>query len=109
MTGILDGRVALITGSTAGIGAETARVFGSEGAAVIVSGRNEDRGAAVVEQIIAAGGSARFVHLDLADADSIRAAAAEAGGVDILINNAGLATTAPTLEQDLPSWMRASP
>jgi NAD(P)-dependent dehydrogenase (short-subunit alcohol dehydrogenase family) len=101
MTGILDGQVALITGSTAGIGAETARLFGAEGASVIVSGRNKDRGAAVVDQITRAGGSARFVYLDLEDVDSIRAAAAESGDVDILVNNAGLAVSAPTLEQDL--------
>jgi NAD(P)-dependent dehydrogenase (short-subunit alcohol dehydrogenase family) len=101
MTGTLDGKVALITGSTAGIGAETARLFGAEGATVIVAGRNADRGAAVVREIAQHGGAARFVQVDLEDEESLRAAAAEAGDVDILINNAGLATSAPTVEQDL--------
>lgn len=101
MTGTLTGKVALITGSTAGIGAETARLFGAEGAGVIVSGRNAERGAAVVDEILQAGGSARFVPVDLEDAESIRAAATQVGEVDILVNNAGLATSSLTVEQDL--------
>jgi NAD(P)-dependent dehydrogenase (short-subunit alcohol dehydrogenase family) len=101
MTGILSGKVALITGSTAGIGAETARLFGAEGATVIVSGRNPERGAAVAGEITQKEGSARFVHLDLQDDGSVRAAAAEAGEVDILVNNAALAVSAPTIELDL--------
>ena len=101
MTGSLSGKVALITGSTAGIGAETARLFGAEGATVIVSGRNAERGAAIAEEITQKGGSARFVRLDLEQDESVRAAAAEAGDVDILVNNAALATSALTVEQDL--------
>jgi NAD(P)-dependent dehydrogenase (short-subunit alcohol dehydrogenase family) len=102
MTGILSGKTALITGSTAGIGAETARLFAAEGAAVIVSGRDAGRGAAVVDEITQKGGAARFVRLDLQDDESVRAAAAEAGDVDVLVNNAALAgTIAPTIEQDL--------
>ena len=101
MAGILSGKTALITGSTAGIGAETARLFAAEGADVIISGRNAERGAAVAEEIIQKGGAARFVRLDLQDDESVRAAAAAAGDVDILVNNAALATSAPTVEQDL--------
>jgi len=101
MAGILSGKTALITGSTAGIGAETARLFAAEGADVIISGRNAERGAAVAEEIIQKGGAARFVRLDLQDDESVRAAAAGAGDVDILVNNAALATSAPTVEQDL--------
>lgn len=101
MPGILSGKAALITGSTGGIGAETARLFAAEGADVIISGRNTEAGAAVAEEIIQKGGSARFVRLDLQDDESVRAAAAAAGDVDVLVNNAALATTAATVEQDL--------
>ena len=68
---------------------------------MIVSGRNAERGAAIAEEITQKGGSARFVRLDLEQDESVRAAAAEAGDVDILVNNAALATSALTVEQNL--------
>ena len=110
MTGSLSGKVALVTGSTAGIGAETARLFGAEGATVIVSGRNAERGAAIAEEITQKGGSARFVRLDLEQDESVRAAAAEAGDVDILVNNAALLPPAPSRSsRTSPSSTRPSP
>ena len=89
----LEGKRALVTGSTAGIGAEIARVLAREGAAVAISGRSERRGRALVDEINGAGGKAVLALGDVADdagADAAAAAALEGlGGVDILVNNAG--------------------
>jgi len=88
VTGRLAGEVALVTGSTSGIGAEIARLFGSEGASVVVTGRNEARGAAVA----AASDDALFVAADLAApgaAEHLVAAAVERfGRLTVLVNNA---------------------
>ena len=100
----LDGKTALITGSTRGIGAETARLFAAEGAAVVVSGRDAERGEAVVGEIRQAGGRARFIAADLADLASLRGLAEAAGAVDVLVNNAGILPMAPTLDQDPESF-----
>ncbi|SEC29615.1 NAD(P)-dependent dehydrogenase, short-chain alcohol dehydrogenase family [Streptomyces sp. 3213] len=97
----LSDKVALITGSTGGIGAETARLMASAGAEVIVSGRNAERGAATVRSITDAGGRARFVAADLTDPAALRRLAEEAGPVDILVNNAAIFPGAPTVDQDL--------
>ncbi len=93
-------RSVLITGSTDGIGAESARVFGAQGDDVIVSGRDASKGAMVVDQIVQNGGSARFVPADLSSLDALRDLAAEAGDVDVLVNNAGMAPVSATVGQD---------
>jgi NAD(P)-dependent dehydrogenase (short-subunit alcohol dehydrogenase family) len=104
LTRELAGKLALVTGSTDGIGAETARLFAAEGADVIVSGRNAERGDAVVNEIIADGGTARFFQADLASIASLHELAHAAGAVDILVNNAGIAAMASTVDQDLESY-----
>ena len=76
-----------------------AKRLASLGAEVVVSGRDPARGAKVVTEIEAAGGSARFVAADLADFDAIATLAAEVGDVDILINNAGIFDFAPTPDE----------
>lgn len=86
---------ALVTGSTSGIGRATAELLAARGVHVVVSGRNAERGAAVVDGIRAAGGTADFVAADLRDASSARALADEAlriggGRVDVLVNSAGI-------------------
>ncbi len=92
----LDGKGALVTGATSNIGRAIALAFGAEGAHVIVSGRNAERGAAVVGEIVAAGGRADFVAADLDGSPSAsERLAAEAtellgGRIDILVNNAGI-------------------
>ncbi|OBC13409.1 short-chain dehydrogenase [Mycobacterium sp. 852013-50091_SCH5140682] len=87
----LQGRTALVTGSTGGLGVAIAKALAAEGARVIVTGRNKVRGDAVVADIRSAGGAADFVAADLgAGEDEIRRLATAAGDVDILVNNAGV-------------------
>src|SRR5260370_32707053 len=102
MTSIdLAGTSALVTGGPSGSGGATATLLARRGAHVLVSGRDADRGDAVVAEIRSAGGKADFVAADLADADSVRALARRAvelggGHVDILVNNAGVFPVGPT-------------
>jgi NAD(P)-dependent dehydrogenase (short-subunit alcohol dehydrogenase family) len=98
MTNTLTGSTALVTGATAGIGYAIALQLASEGAEVIVHGRNAERGAKTVRDIENAGGKARFVAADVSDASDVRRLADEAGDVDILVNNAGIYRFAPTFE-----------
>jgi NAD(P)-dependent dehydrogenase (short-subunit alcohol dehydrogenase family) len=100
----LSNRVALITGSTSGIGAETARLFASEGADVIVTGRQRERGEQVVREIGDAGGKARFIEADLTDRDALRRVAEDAGEVDILVNNAAAFARGATVDQNADSF-----
>ena len=88
-------RIALVTGSTDGLGREVARRLAAEGAHVIVHGRNVERGQAVVAEIAAAGkGSARFYQADFASLAEVRRLAGEIRRdytrLDVLVNNAGV-------------------
>ena len=90
----LEGRVALITGGTSGIGSATAVRFANEGALIAITGRNAERGADVVRTIVAAGGEALFIQADVRFADECRRAVDETlerfGKIDVLFNNAGV-------------------
>jgi NAD(P)-dependent dehydrogenase (short-subunit alcohol dehydrogenase family) len=97
----MNRRTALVTGSTDGIGVAIARTLAAEGAQVIVSGRNAERGEQVVQSILDGGGVARFAGADLSTGDGVRALAAAAGPVDILVNNAAM-LLAPQPTADVP-------
>ena len=97
----MNGRTALVTGSTDGIGVAIARTLAAEGAQVIVSGRNAERGEQVVQSILDNGGVARFAGADLSSGDGVCALAAAAGPVDILVNNAAM-LLAPQPTADVP-------
>ena len=89
------GRVVIVTGASRGIGAATARRFGVEGATVIVNyATSADRAALVVDEIVAAGGTAEVARADVRDSDAVTAmvkdVVARHGRVDVLVNNAGV-------------------
>jgi NAD(P)-dependent dehydrogenase (short-subunit alcohol dehydrogenase family) len=96
----LEGKVALVTGATSGIGQAAAVQLAAQGATVIVHGRDANRGAEVVADIENRGGSARFVHADLGEPTEALRLAEEVGDVDILVNNAGFAWFGPSAKLD---------
>ena len=98
----LDGRVVLVTGASSGLGTHFARLLADAGARVAVAARRADKLQAVVDTIVAAGGQARALSLDVSDAASVRAcfdALASWGAPDVVVNNAGVTVTRPLLEQ----------
>jgi meso-butanediol dehydrogenase/(S,S)-butanediol dehydrogenase/diacetyl reductase len=103
------GKTVLVTGSTTGIGEACAHIFAQSGAQVMVSGRNEPRGRAVVEDIQAAGGSAQFTAVDLRAAGACERLVGDTverlGGLDVLVNNAGILYTADALDTSNEQWL----
>ena len=92
----LEGKVALVTGATSGIGRAAAVQLAAQGATVIVHGRDASRGAAVVTEIENGGGTARFVGADLTEPMEALRLAEAVGDIDILVNNAGFAWFGPS-------------
>ena len=86
---LLLGERALVTGATGGLGGAIARALGRDGAHVLVSGRDADRGARTVTAVEEAGGRAEFVAADLSDPRRLAELAEEVGEIEILVNNAG--------------------
>jgi NAD(P)-dependent dehydrogenase (short-subunit alcohol dehydrogenase family) len=105
----LEGKRALVTGATSNIGRAIAIACAAEGAHVVVTGRDERRGAAVVGEIRATGGAADFVAVELdgsVGASSVLAADAArllGGAIDILVNNAGIfpGATTPSVDEEM--------
>jgi len=111
MATTLSGSTALVTGATSGIGREIALQLADRGAEVVVHGRSAERGAETVRDVENSGGKARFVAADLGKADEVRRLAAEAGAVDILINNAGIyrfGDTPDTTDADFDEQMNTN-
>ncbi|MFP7288218.1 SDR family oxidoreductase [Shouchella clausii] len=94
-------RVVVITGGTRGIGASTAYKFAQEGDRIVLAGRSEEDGQAVVQTIKSNGGEAIFVRTDVSkyeDVEALVEAAVETyGSIDVMFNNAGYASVIPSL------------
>jgi NAD(P)-dependent dehydrogenase (short-subunit alcohol dehydrogenase family) len=104
MPRILDGKVALITGGTSGIGRATAIKMAEAGAKIVFTGRREPEGRAVQSEIEAAGGEALYVPADVCKAEDaermVEATLERFGRLDIAFNNAGLTTGAKALLEE---------
>ena len=88
----LKNKVAIVTGSTSGIGIGIARLYAAEGAKVVICGRREEKGQAVVDSIVKEGGEAFYHFMDITVSESIEKLFADTvekyGKIDILVNNA---------------------
>jgi gluconate 5-dehydrogenase len=104
----LDGRLALITGSSAGIGLALARGLAQAGAAVVLNGRDPQRLDAAAAQLRAQGLTVHARPFDVTDCDAVQAAVAaieqEIGAIDILVNNAGMQRRAPLQDFAPADW-----
>lgn len=104
----LNGKIAIVTGATAGIGKEIAKTLASKGATVVCVGRNKERGNAIVEEIKANGSEALFVSADITKEENldeiIKTTIDTYGKIDILVNNAGIAVVAPMEEYPQEQW-----
>jgi NAD(P)-dependent dehydrogenase (short-subunit alcohol dehydrogenase family) len=102
-------KVALVTGSTTGIGEACARAFSEAGAAVMLSGRNVERGRAVLADLKQAGVRAAFHRTDLREAGAsdelVATTVRTLGGLDVLVNNAGILYTANAIETTDAQWL----
>jgi NAD(P)-dependent dehydrogenase (short-subunit alcohol dehydrogenase family) len=111
MLGIdLSGRGAVVTGGGRGIGAEAARALAAAGARVVVSARSGAEIALVAAELAASGHEAHALECDVTDPESVERLRAEATGrlgrVDVLVNNAGISSSAPLKRQSLEEWRR---
>lgn len=104
----LAGKVAIITGAARGQGEAEARRFAEEGASVVVTDVLEDQGQAVAEDLASRGYDARFLPLDVTEAAEwaacVERVVDEHGGVDVLVNNAGVAREEAVDEESLEGW-----
>jgi len=104
----VDGRIALVTGASGGFGAHFAKLLALHGARVVLAARRQDKLDSLVKEIVANGGEAVGIALDVTDKDSIKSVfdAAESvyGVVDIVSNNAGVAESKMALNTEKTSW-----
>lgn len=104
----LDGRRALVTGASSGLGHHFAKLLAAAGAEVFAAARRADRLQALVDEIVASGGRAQAVTLDVTDRASVVAAfdaiAASGDCPDLIVNNAGAANSSPALAMPEAEW-----
>ncbi len=104
----LQGKVAILTGATSGMGRDTAYLFAKEGAKVVVVGRNEERAKAVIDQIKADGGEGMYIIADSSDVANLHVIVDKTveayGTVDILFNNAGVLSMSGIMDVSLEEW-----
>jgi Short-chain dehydrogenases of various substrate specificities len=101
----LEGKTALVTGATAGIGLEIARSLAAEGAHVVIAGRSRDKLDAVVKDL-SASGTITAIQADAATADGVAAIVAALPAADILVNNLGIYEAKPFVEIPDADWLR---
>ena len=108
--GRLEGKTAIVTGATSGMGRAVACLFAREGASVVCGGRDPERGAAVVAQIRSAHGRAQFVPGDVGDPENAEHLVEEArsafGGVDVAVTCAGTLGLGAASELEIEVWRR---
>ncbi|WP_157248316.1 SDR family oxidoreductase [Nonomuraea typhae] len=108
MTDNLKGRTAIVTGASSGIGAATATLLAARGARVALLARREERLTGLVQEIKQAGGEAIAAAADVAGSASVATAVERVlgvfGGVDLVVNNAGIMLPAPAEQADLADW-----
>ncbi len=106
----LSGRAALVTGGNGGIGLGMARGLAEAGASVALAGRDESKTERAVETLSGLGADVIGLAIDVADessvADAVAAAASRFGGLDVLVNNAGIAIRKPPQEYTADEWDR---
>ena len=109
--GMVEGKVALVTGGASGIGAGCVKRLAEEGASVVITDLQDGKGAELVHEITRAGGKARFLHHDTTSEDEWVSVIADIekteGRLDILVNNAGIAIGSPTITtMSLADWKK---
>ena len=106
----LEGKIAIISGASGGMGAEEARLFAREGGKVVIADVLDGDGEAVARQIEDSGGEATYIHTDVTSAESweaaVRATVEKYGAVDILVNNAGISSGSHEDPLDIDGWTK---
>src|ERR1700675_1507513 len=106
----LQGKVALVTGAASGIGEQCARQLASDGAAVVIADLNLANAQQVADSIVAAGGKALAVSMDVTSEEAVNAGIEEAvsklGRIDVLVSNAGIQIVNPIEDYAYSDWKK---